>query len=360
MSKFTQPPKAELLLSQFNYSLPNELIAQQPAKHRTESRLLHLDPYGNLHDLQFPNLIDLVNPGDLLVFNNTKVIKARIFGNKNTGGRVEILIERVISPNKALAHIKSSKAPKPGAIINLNGYRAEVLSRREAIFELQFDNAVYQILEHIGSMPLPPYIDRQAAKVDDSRYQTIYASIPGAVAAPTAGLHFDSHTLLQLKQQGVNMAYVTLHVGAGTFQPVRTEKLIDHKMHAEKYSISAETIQAIYKTKENNKRVIAIGTTSARALESAAINAAHNSGTPNINTHGAEADTNLFITPGYEFRWTDALLTNFHLPQSTLLMLVSALAGMEPIKRAYEHAVQSRYRFFSYGDAMFIEPPVKP
>ncbi|NYT58919.1 tRNA preQ1(34) S-adenosylmethionine ribosyltransferase-isomerase QueA [Alcaligenaceae bacterium] len=343
----------DLELSQFDYELPPELIAQSPAARRTGSRLLHLDQQAGLHDRQFVDLPQLLRPNDLLVFNNTRVIKARLLGRKESGGKVEVLIERVTGPNTALAHVKASKSPKPGSkLILAESFTVTVPGRQDELFELEFPERVLDLLDQFGATPLPPYIEHVAGQEDDERYQTVYAQEPGAVAAPTAGLHFDQAMLEHLTAMGVAQAFVTLHVGAGTFQPVRTQKLNEHIMHAERYSVPPETVALIHATRAAGGRVIAVGTTSVRALESAA---------PYAPQAGIiEGDTRLFITPGYRYAWVDALLTNFHLPQSTLLMLVSALAGMEPIQRAYTHAVQSRYRFFSYGDAMFIESPAQP
>lgn len=340
-----------LELSQFNYELPQELIAQFPAARRVESRLLHLDASSTLHDRQFIDLPSLLRPNDLLVFNDTRVIKARLLGQKASGGKVEVLVERITHANRVLAHVKASKSPKPGSTLVLaNAFTATVIGREGELFELEFPESVLDLLDQYGATPLPPYIEHAAENEDDERYQTVYAREPGAVAAPTAGLHFDEAMLATLAAQGINQAFVTLHVGAGTFQPVRTQSLADHIMHAERYQVSVETVAKIKATRAAGGRVVAIGTTSVRALESAARDMT------DVNQNGPfEGDTRLFITPGYVFSWVDALLTNFHLPQSTLLMLVSALAGMEPIQRAYAHAVQSRYRFFSYGDAMFIE-----
>jgi S-adenosylmethionine:tRNA ribosyltransferase-isomerase len=340
-----------LELSQFNYELPQELIAQFPAAQRVESRLLHLDASSALHDRQFIDLPSLLRPNDLLVFNDTRVIKARLLGQKASGGKVEVLVERITDTNRVLAHVKASKSPKPGGTLILaNAFAVTVIGREGELFELEFPESVLDLLDQYGATPLPPYIEHAAENEDDERYQTVYAREPGAVAAPTAGLHFDEAMLATLASQGINQAFVTLHVGAGTFQPVRTQNLADHIMHAERYRVPAETVAKIKATRAAGGRVVAIGTTSVRALESAARDAT------DTNQDGPfEGDTRLFITPGYVFSWVDALLTNFHLPQSTLLMLVSALAGMEPIQRAYAHAVQSRYRFFSYGDAMFIE-----
>jgi S-adenosylmethionine:tRNA ribosyltransferase-isomerase len=342
-----------LLLSQFDYALPDELIAQTPASERGGSRLLHLDTQGALHDRQFANLPDLLRSGDLLVFNNTRVIKARLRGQKESGGKIEILIERITHPNRALAHIKASKSPKAGsALIVAEAFRLKVVGRQGELFELEFPERVLDLLDRHGATPLPPYITHAAGQDDDERYQTVYAREPGAVAAPTAGLHFDQALLDRLAQQGIRQTFVTLHVGAGTFQPVRVQNLGEHIMHSEHYSVPQETLGLIRATRAAGARVVAVGTTSVRALESvAALAAAASQADP------VEGDTRLFITPGYRFSYIDALITNFHLPQSTLLMLVSALAGMGPIQRAYAHAVEARYRFFSYGDAMFIESP---
>lgn len=344
----------DLLLSQFNYELPPELIAQTPAAQRSGSRLLHLDAHGALHDQQFTDLPSLLRPNDLLVFNDTRVIKARLHGIKESGGRVELLVERITAPCTALAHIRASKSPRAGTRLRLaDAFEATVLGRQGELFEVKFPDNVLALLDSHGRTPLPPYITHAAGTEDDTRYQTVYAREPGAVAAPTAGLHFDEPMLAALAAQEVGTAFVTLHVGAGTFQPVRVEKVSEHAMHAERFQVSAATLAKIQTTRERGGRVVAVGTTSVRALESAAAQLAHTDpGAP------VEGDTRLFITPGYRFQLVDALITNFHLPQSTLLMLVSALAGMTPIRRAYEHAVQSRYRFFSYGDAMFIESPI--
>lgn len=351
----------DLEISDFDYELPPELIAQYPAARRNASRLLHLDAKSVLHDRQFTDLPGLLRKDDLLVFNNTRVIKARMYGHKESGGRVEILVERMLDGNRALAHIRASKAPRPGTRLLLaNGaVTVTVSERRNALFVLEFPQPVLEVLELHGSLPLPPYIGHAPDKLDETRYQTVYAAKPGAVAAPTAGLHFDQDMLARLQAMGVDHAFVTLHVGAGTFQPVRVQHLRDHVMHAEHYEVAAKTLQQVAQARARGGRVIAVGTTSVRALEAAALaeteNASRETGKAcNTSTY---AETRLFIRPGYQFRAVDALITNFHLPRSTLLMLVSALGGMEPIRRAYAHAVQSRYRFFSYGDAMFIEAP---
>lgn len=351
-----------LQLSRFDYHLPEDLIAQEPVADRKGSRLLHLDAAGKLHDLQFTDFVSLLKPGDLLVFNDTRVIKARLTGRKASGGKLEVLVERIIDEHRALAHIRSSRAPRPGTRILLadDQITAMVTGRQQALFQLEFDRPVLPALEACGTIPLPPYITRPAATHDEQRYQTVYARQPGAVAAPTAGLHFDETMLAQLDPLSVQHAFVTLHVGAGTFQPVREANIQDHTMHAEWYEVPPHTLESVRAARQRGARVIAIGTTSARALESAALQLEQASDNPDTVNTGLRGDTRLFITPGYTFRWVDAMLTNFHLPQSTLLMMVSALAGMEPIRQAYAHAVAGRYRFFSYGDAMFIEPPSTP
>ena len=345
----------DLQLSDFDYELPPELIAQKPAAQRSASRLLHLDRQGDLHDRLFADLPKLLRPHDVLVFNNTKVIKARLLGHKASGGKIEILIERVTGHRQALAHIKASKSPKPGTVLHINDQLSlTVTGRHDALFEVEFPDDALALLEQHGSTPLPPYIDHGADAEDDARYQTVYAQWPGAVAAPTAGLHFDEDMLARLTQMGVDQCFVTLHVGAGTFKPVRVDKLSEHKMHFERFSVGADVIEKIRHAREQGGRVIAVGTTSVRSLESAAALLAQQTPVTELN-----GDTNLFITPGYRFNFVDALITNFHLPKSTLMMLVSALAGMTPIRQAYAHAVAQRYRFFSYGDAMFIESPLK-
>ena len=345
-----------LTVSDFDYELPPELIAQTPAAERTGSRLLHLDDASQLHDRRFADLTGLLRSGDLLVFNDTRVIKARLNGHKTTGGKVEVLVERITEPDRALAHVRASKSPGPGMGLRLaDAFDAVVLGREGELFDIRFSGPVLDLLDAHGATPLPPYITHEADAGDDARYQTVYAREPGAVAAPTAGLHFDQATLDQLDALGVERAFVTLHVGAGTFQPVRVDKLEDHIMHAEWFTVPQATVDAIAAARARG-RVIAVGTTSVRALESAAAQTA-GSNAPGMPLAAAQGDTRLFITPGYQYRVVDALVTNFHLPQSTLLMLVSALAGVEPIRRAYAHAVAQRYRFFSYGDAMFIESP---
>lgn len=336
----------------FDFYLPETLIAQHPTPNRTASRLLELNgKSGELADRQFTDLPQILQPGDCLVFNDTRVIKARMFGQKATGGAIEVLVERVTAPQEAWAHIRASRAPTPGSRIQLGSqgsyFEAKVLGRDDDLFHLRFLNTtnVFEILEKIGHLPLPPYITHNADAEDEARYQTVYARHAGAVAAPTAGLHFDEQMLAALQAMGVNIAYVTLHVGAGTFQPVRVENIAEHKMHSEWYTVPQATVDCIEQAKQAGRSVIAVGTTSLRALESAARNRSL------IATSG---ETDIFITPGYQFRVIDKLITNFHLPKSTLLMLVSAFAGMENIRHAYQHAIQQQYRFFSYGDAMLI------
>ena len=328
--------------------MPTALIAQKPLETRDASRLLCVDRQtGELCDRQFTDFIDLINERDLLVFNDTKVIPARLFGNKQSGGKVEILIERIIDQHHAIAHVKASKSPKPGTVIELaEGHHCEVQGRVDDLFELEFaDNNLLPLLDAIGHIPLPPYITRADDASDLTRYQTVFAKELGAVAAPTAGLHFDLAMMDKIKAKGANTSFVTLHVGSGTFQPVRTELLSEHVMHKEYYVVPQTTVDAVALTREKGGRVIAIGTTAVRALESASKSGQLTAGF---------GDTDLFITPGYTFHSVDALLTNFHLPESTLLMLVSAFAGYESTMKAYSHAIDQNYRFFSYGDAMFL------
>jgi S-adenosylmethionine:tRNA ribosyltransferase-isomerase len=344
-------------VSDFHFDLPEELIARYPMEERTASRLLHLNGNsGELSDKHFKDILELVNPGDLLVFNNTRVIPARMFGRKQSGGKLEVLVERMLDDKRILAHVRCSKPPKPGTELFLgenDEYSAVMLARHDALFEIEFksEEVVLDILNNIGHMPLPPYIDRPDEDADKERYQTVYNEKPGAVAAPTAGLHFDQPLLEQIKAKGAEFAYVTLHVGAGTFQPVRVDNIHDHHMHAEYVEVPQEVVDAINATKARGGRIIAVGTTSVRSLESAAQNALKQ-GTPLVPFFG---DTDIFIYPGYEFQIVEALVTNFHLPESTLIMLVSAFAGFDNVMKAYHHAVAERYRFFSYGDAMFIE-----
>ena len=334
----------------FDFRLPQELIAQFPPEARRASRLLALDGRdGVLHDRLFSDLPDWVQPHDVVIFNDTRVIKARVFGAKDTGGQVEMLLERVLDEKHALAQIRASHAPKPDSRIVITPDAAfTVLERVGEMYKvrLEAETPLLAWLEKHGSLPLPPYITRQPNPVDEARYQTIYASKPGAVAAPTAGLHFDEAMLSELRARGVGIAYVTLHVGAGTFQPVRVDDVREHRMHSEWYHVPQETVDAIAQAKSQGGRVLAVGTTSLRALESAAGSSALQAG---------YGETNLFILPGYQFQVVQRLLTNFHLPKSTLFMLVCAFGGMVNMKLAYRHAVEERYRFFSYGDAMLIE-----
>lgn len=334
--------------SDFDYVLPEELIARHPLPQRRASRLLHVQA-GALHDRRFADLPELVRPEDVLVFNDTRVIKARLYGRKASGGQIEALIERVLTEHEALAFLRASKPPKPGSqLIFANAFKAEVIERRDDLYRLVFDPArtVFDWLEAYGEVPLPPYMERPAQAEDDERYQTVYAKNPGAVAAPTAGLHFDAVMLDTLRARGVATAFVTLHVGAGTFQPVRVDAVAEHRMHSEWYEVPAATVMAIEAARARGGRVTAVGTTSLRALEAAAVSGQLRAGS---------GETDLFIYPGYRFRVIDRLITNFHLPRSTLLMLVCAFAGTEPMLAAYRHAVAQRYRFFSYGDAMLIE-----
>jgi S-adenosylmethionine:tRNA ribosyltransferase-isomerase len=337
-------------LSDFHFDLPEELIALYPPAKRTDSRLLCLNKAnGELAHRQFPDLLDLINPEDLMVFNNTRVIPARLFGKKESGGRVEILLERVTDDHTAVAQIKASKSPKPGSKIIFETDDGEVtalvVDRDEGFFNLRFSESVMSLSEKAGHMPLPPYIKRDDELADRERYQTVYGEKKGAVAAPTAGLHFDEGLLQAIRNKGVHTAMVTLHVGAGTFQPVRSDTIEEHQMHAEYLEVSEEVCGQVRQCKERGGRVIAVGTTSVRCLETAAQ-------AGNIAPY--TGDTRIFIYPGYTFNAVDALVTNFHLPESTLIMLVSALAGTEEILAAYKEAVSEKYRFFSYGDAMFI------
>lgn len=334
-----------LTLSDFDFELPPSHIAQTPLPERSASRLLHLD--GNaLHDRQFADIADLLAPGDLLVFNDTRVLKARFFGAKETGGKVEVLVERVLDSRTVHAQVRASKTPPAGSRIRLaDAFDVVVGPRAGEFFTLSFPSDVFDLIEAHGRLPLPPYIEHAADSVDETRYQTVYARQPGAVAAPTAGLHFDQALLERLAAKGIQSAYVTLHVGAGTFQPVRVENLAEHKMHSEWYTVPQATADAVRAAKQAGRAVVAVGTTSLRALESASQSGELVAGS---------ADTALFITPGYRFKTVQRLVTNFHLPKSTLLMLVSAFAGYDPIRAAYAHAIAQGYRFFSYGDAMLL------
>ncbi|MFA5170050.1 MAG: tRNA preQ1(34) S-adenosylmethionine ribosyltransferase-isomerase QueA [Sulfuriferula sp.] len=331
----------------FNFDLPDDLIAQFPPAVRTASRLLRIEG-DNLTDKSFTDLPDYLRAGDVLVFNDTRVIKARLYGQKASGGQVELLIERVIDEHEALAFIRASHAPKVGSQITIgNTVPLTIITREQDLYRIRFDASatVLEVLEQYGALPLPPYITRAADGADDARYQTVYAQHLGAVAAPTAGLHFDQAMLEKLDEMGVVRAHVTLHVGAGTFQPVRVDNIADHVMHSERYTIPQATVDAIRHAQTHGHRIISVGTTSLRALESAAQSGQLVAG---------ENETSIFITPGYQFKVVEHLLTNFHLPKSTLLMLVSAFGGYEAMRHAYAHAVQQRYRFFSYGDTMLI------
>lgn len=341
-------------VADFSFDLPEHLIARYPKADRTASRLMTLNGNsGQIAHQQFTDIIDQLSEGDLLVFNNTRVIPARMFGQKASGGKLEVLVERMLDERRLLAHIRASKSPKPGTEIVLEGkVKATMVARHDALFELEVhsDKPVLDVLEEIGHMPLPPYIDRPDEDSDRERYQTVYNEKPGAVAAPTAGLHFDDEILAKIKARGVNLAFITLHVGAGTFQPVRVEEISEHVMHAEYAELSPEVAEQIAQTKANGNRVVAVGTTSMRTLESAA-KAAAEQGQLIAPFY---QDTDIFITPGFDFKVVDALVTNFHLSESTLLMLVSAFAGYDNIMTAYQQAVENEYRFFSYGDAMFL------
>ena len=361
----------QMKLSDFSYALPSHLIAQQALQNRSASRLLVVENTVNdtasCDDKIFSDLVDLINPEDLLVFNNTRVIPARLYGKKATGGKIELLVERLLSKYTLLAHIKASKSPKKGTILTLeNHIKVEVIARQGALFELKLlfkstndstnestnnETPLLQLLEQYGHIPLPPYIERPDNKEDRERYQTVFAKTPGAVAAPTAGLHFSTDLLAQLKQKGVRTAQVTLHVGAGTFQPVRVNNLSEHIMHAEWVEVDATVCAEVAACKKRGGKVIAVGTTSVRSLESAA-----RDGT----LKPFSGDTRLFITPGYQFKVVDQLITNFHLSESTLLMLVSAFSGYNTIKQVYQHAITEKYRFFSYGDAMYLGLRFKP
>ncbi|MDT3666602.1 tRNA preQ1(34) S-adenosylmethionine ribosyltransferase-isomerase QueA [Cronobacter dublinensis] len=341
-------------LTDFSFELTESLIAHYPQAQRSACRLLSLDgPTGDLTHGTFTDLLDKLNPGDLLVFNNTRVIPARLFGRKASGGKIEVLVERMLDDHRVLAHIRASKAPKPGAELLLGddeSVNATMTARHDALFEVQFNDErpVLDILNSIGHMPLPPYIERPDEASDRELYQTVYSEKPGAVAAPTAGLHFDEPLLARLREKGVKMAFVTLHVGAGTFQPVRVESIEDHVMHSEYAEVPQDVVDAVLAAKARGNKVVAVGTTSVRSLESAAQAATDAPIAPFFG------DTQIFIYPGYQYQVIDALVTNFHLPESTLIMLVSAFAGYQHTMNAYREAVKAEYRFFSYGDAMYI------
>ncbi len=337
-------------LADFRYDLPEALIAQYPLEKRSDSRLLALDgSTGAIDDLLFKALPSLLNSNDLLVFNNTRVMAARLYGHKESGGKLEVLIERVLDNHRVVAHIRASKSPKAGSRIILgDGIIVDVIGRKGELFELSVQQITpMALMEQHGHMPLPPYIDRSDESVDLERYQTLFSECSGAVAAPTAGLHFDQMLLQKIERMGIESVFVTLHVGAGTFQPVRVKNIDQHIMHSEQVEVTAEVCDAVRRTRERGGRVIAVGTTSVRSLEAASEKG---------QIEPFQGDTQIFIRPGYIFRSVDAMVTNFHLPESTLLMLVSAFAGYEPIMTAYRHAVAERYRFFSYGDAMFLTP----
>lgn len=332
-------------ISDFHYELPDELIARYPAAKRRDSRLLEVSD--RCRDRQFAEFPKLLQAGDLLVFNDTRVIPARLRGHKETGGRVEILVERVTADSSAIAHIRASKSPRPGSRLLVDGETIEVSGREGEMYRLEFSMPVLALLERSGEMPLPPYLERAAEETDWSRYQTVYARDPGAVAAPTAGLHFDTAMLAEIQELGVRQAYVTLHVGAGTFQALREEQVAANKLHSEQVEVTESVCAAVAETRRNGGRVIAVGTTSVRALESASASG---------ELRAFKGETELFIVPGYRFKSVDAMLTNFHLPESSLLMLVAAFSGKDRILQAYQHAVREKYRFFSYGDAMFLTP----
>lgn len=344
-------PAGELRRADFEFTLPPELIAQQPTPRREDARLLHVRAQG-CADLRIPDLLPLLAPGDVLVLNDTRVIKARLHGEKASGGRIEALVERVVSERRALMLLRASHAPHAGSRIHFaghpgtRGFGASVVRREDDLFELEFDAPLDTVLEAAGAVPLPPYIRHAPQPEDAARYQTVYARHPGAVAAPTAGLHLTEPLLAQARGRGVHVAFVTLHVGAGTFQPVRAERLSEHRMHGERFEIPPQTADLVNAARAAGRRIVAVGTTSVRALES---------GMHDGQLRAGAGETRLFILPGFAFRCVDLLLTNFHLPGSTLLMLVSAFAGAQRIRDAYAHAIAARYRFFSYGDAMLLE-----
>lgn len=333
-------------LSNFDFKLPDSLIAQYPKKNRSDSRLLIFNN-NKITDSKFSNILDYLKPNDLLIFNNTKVIKARLFGKKQTGGKVEVMLERILDNNIAIAMIKAnSKLEKNSVIILENNIKIKVLKKKNSVYKILFltNQAINKILEDIGHVPLPPYIKRKTNSKDVKNYQTIFAQKEGAVAAPTAGLHFDSTTLNKFKRKSIDYAFITLHIGMGTFSPIRVDNIKDHKMHKEYYEIDDVTLRKIAKTNKNNGRIIAVGTTSVRALESA------------FKSKKYQAETNIFITPGFKFKVVDMMVTNFHLPKSSLIILISAFIGIENTLKIYNHAIKNKYRFYSYGDVMLINP----
>ncbi len=338
-----------MYLSDFHFDLPEELIARFPAEKRDASRLLHLSSAGNIIDRQFTDLVDLLEPNDCLIFNNTKVIPARLLGNRETGGKVELLIERVLDTQTVLSRVKSSNPLKPGSLITVGDFQIVTVERRDQFYVLESadkQTTILEILDKQGHMPLPPYIDREDTEFDAERYQTVYAQKEGAVAAPTAGLHFSEQKFERLSEKGIEWDFVTLHVGSGTFAPVRVDNIKEHKMHSEWFDVPESVVSLVKKTQQQGGRVVAVGTTSVRSLETAS-----RSGKLEAMT----GETDIFIYPGFKFNTVDALVTNFHLPESTLILLVSAFSGKEQILSAYRHAVDRKYRFFSYGDAMFLE-----
>ncbi len=343
----TRTSDGPLTLADFDYQLPEYLIAQHPLPQRPASRLLHLHPNGML-DRHFLDLPQMLRAGDLLVVNDTRVIKARLFGRKASGGQIEVMIDRILGDHEALALIRASKTPQTDSRLLIGPESATVVAKVDDRYHLRFDRPLLQVLETQGHLPLPPYIRHGPDGDDALRYQTVYSNPTkaGAVAAPTAGLHFDKALLNTLREQGIEIANVTLHVGTGTFAPVRTDNIAEHRMHSERFEVPAETVEQVNAARQRGGRVIAVGTTCLRSLESAARDG---------QLQPMAADTDLFVTPGFQFHVVDALITNFHLPKSTLMMLVSAFAGIDPIRRAYAHAIEKRYRFFSYGDAMFLE-----
>lgn len=353
-------------LSEFDFILPEKLIAQLPPKNRGESRLLVCEQNQPIVDQQFPQVLGLLQPNDVLVINNTKVLKARLQGMKATGGKIEVMLERILDDKRFTAMIRASKSPKPGSVVVLAGVStARILSKNDMMYELELletSLSLPELLDNHGALPLPPYIEHSANAQDDERYQTVFASEPGAVAAPTAGLHFTEDLLERVQEKGVKILNLTLHVGAGTFLPVKTDNVEEHVMHSERYAISGAVVAALVEAKKNGGRIVAVGTTSLRALEAwasetgADLNTAEGLAKASLYaSHGHAGDTQIFIKPGYAFRTVNRLITNFHLPKSTLLMLVSAFAGKPNIFAAYKHAIEQQYRFFSYGDAMWLE-----